>query len=205
MISGLYVPCDSALHKVSATSKLIALFGIGAGLVFIEDVSALMVLVGVLGLSFSVGAGLGFNRLWRATRPLLIWLVIIIAAQLWLADAATAATVSLRLLALVWTAALVTNTTRLSEMSDVLARGCAVLKPLGVSPDRIAFLIALTIRLIPAVFDIVRDVREAQRARGLERSFFALFVPVLTRVLRQAEALSEALVARGFERWESRS
>ena len=123
---------------------------------------------------------------------------------MWIADIQTAISVILRLTALVWTAALVTYTTRLTDMSDVIARLCVPLRPLGVSPHRVAFLMALTIRLIPAVFDTVREVRDAQRARGLERSYLAAFVPVMTRVLRQADVLSDALVARGFDRWDPR-
>ena len=63
-------------------------------------------------------------------------------------------------------------------------------------------MIALTIRLIPALSDVVQDVRDAQRARGIENSIIASVVPVLTRVFQQADAMSEALEARGYERWD---
>ncbi|NKB43936.1 MAG: energy-coupling factor transporter transmembrane protein EcfT [Alphaproteobacteria bacterium] len=203
MIVGLYVPGDTALHKLSAAVKLMAMFGVGAVLVLVDTVVPLAILVIGIGFIFTVVAGLGRNRLWAATRPLLIWLAIIAITQVWVADKEAAFEVILRLIALVWTAALVTYTTRLTDMSDVIARLCGTLRPLGVSPDRVAFLVALTIRLIPAVFDTVREVRDAQRSRGLERAYLAAFVPVLTRVLRQADVLSEALIARGFDRWDT--
>jgi biotin transport system permease protein len=40
-------------------------------------------------------------------------------------------------------------------------------------------------------------IREAQRARGLDRSLVALVVPLLIRGLRSADALTEAIEARG--------
>ena len=201
MIAGLYLPGDGWIHGLSAPVKLGFMFFTGLTIVVISHVSVMVLLTISVGFIFSVVAGLGFKRLWLSTRPLLIWVLAILLAQLWLVSAEAAVLISLRLVTLVWVATLVTYTTRLSEMSDVLAAMCSVLRPLGVNPERIAFLIALTIRLIPSVFDIVRDVRDVQKARGLERSYAAMFVPVLTRLLREADALSDALVARGFERW----
>ncbi|MBT5239463.1 MAG: energy-coupling factor transporter transmembrane protein EcfT [Rhodospirillaceae bacterium] len=203
MIVGLYMPGDSTIHNVSAALKLIVMFAIGTVLVFLDGLVPLAILVIGIGFVFTSVAGLGAGRLWSATRPLLIWLAIIAATQIWIADGEAAIGVIFRLVALVWTAALVTFSTRLTDMADVIARLCLPLRPLGVSPDRVAFLIALTIRLIPAVFETVREVRDVQRARGLERAYLAAFVPVLTRVLGQADVLSDALVARGFDRWDT--
>ncbi|MDG2242977.1 MAG: energy-coupling factor transporter transmembrane protein EcfT [Rhodospirillaceae bacterium] len=202
MIIGLYVPGESIVHRFSAGPKLIAMFCIGYTMAVVDGPMALATLAMCIAFVFVFIAGLRLQHLWTATRPLVIWIGIIAVAQIGIADAQTAANVILRLLALVWTASIVTYTTRLTDMTAVIARLCEPLRPLGVSPDRVAFLIALTIRLIPAVFDTVRGVREAQRARGLERVYLAGFIPVLTRVLRQSDDLSDALVARGFERWD---
>lgn len=201
MIAGLYLPGDSLLHRVSAATKLGLMVVAGIALVLVDHVTVMVLVTIAVGFVFSVLAGLGVRRLWLATRPLLIWVGVVALTQVWLVSAEAAVLISLRLITLVWVATLVTYTTRLSEMSDTLAAMCSVLRPLGVNPERISFLIALTIRLIPSVFDIVRDVRDVQKARGLERSYAAMFVPVLTRLLREADALSDALTARGFERW----
>ena len=132
-------------------------------MVVVDGPMALATLAMCIAFVFVFIAGLRLQRLWTATRPLVIWIGIIAVAQIGIADAQTAANVILRLLALVWTASIVTYTTRLTDMTAVIARLCEPLRPLGVSPDRVAFLIARTIRLIPAVFDTVRGVREAQR------------------------------------------
>ena len=203
MSSGLFVPGESPIHRLSAGLKLLALAALGAGLVMLNGVGSLLVVAFLVGVLFIWGAGLGAARLWSTTKPLLIWLVFIVAAQLWLGSLETALTVSVRLITLVWAASLVTLTTKLSDMSDVIVRLVTPLERFGVSPERVAFLIALTIRLIPAMLEIVKEVRDAQRARGIERSIVASFVPVITRVLKQADELSAALTARGFERWDA--
>lgn len=199
---GLYVPGKSIVHRLGAGTKVFLLMALGICLVLIDSLSVLTTLVVGIGLSYVVLARLGYTRLWQTTRPLLIWLVFIGAAQAYIAGAETALLIMLRLLALVWTAALVTLTTRLSDMTDYLVYLCRWLRPLGVSPTRVAFMISLTLRLIPALADVVQEVREAQKARGLERSIIAAVVPVLTRVLHQADAMSDALLARGYDRWD---
>lgn len=203
-MTGLYVPGQSWLHRQRAWLKLLVLFLLGAALIVIDQILVLGATLFVIGFIFVVVGDLGVSRLWTATRPLLPWLAVIFVAQIWLADVASGLRITVRLVALVWAAALVTHTTRLTEMSDVFAGILQVMKPLGVSPDRIAFLCALTIRLVPALFDTLQQVREAQRARGIERSYVTAFVPVLIQVIRQADTMSDALVARGFDRWDEK-
>ena len=202
MIAGLYVPSESPLHRLDVGVKLLVLMALGIGLILTKSVLLLILVVAVTGLLFAFAAELGLMRLWQTTRPLLIWFVFIAVAQILVANAETAGLIVLRLAVLVWAAALVTYTTRLSDMMECLIRISGWLSPLGVSPHRVAFMIALTIRLIPALSDVVQDVRDAQRARGIENSIIASVVPVLTRVFQQADAMSEALEARGYERWD---
>ena len=202
MIAGLYVPGESPLHRLDVGVKLLVLMALGIGLILTKSVLLLILVVAVTGLLFAFAAELGLMRLWQTTRPLLIWFVFIAVSQILVANAETAGLIILRLAVLVWAAALVTYTTRLSDMMECLIRISGWLSPLGVSPHRVAFMIALTIRLIPALSDVVQDVRDAQRARGIENSIIASVVPVLTRVFQQADAMSEALEARGYERWD---
>lgn len=203
-MTGLYVPGQSWLHRQRAFLKLLALFSLGVVLVTIDQLLLLGGALVAIAMAFVFVAELGSGYLWRATRLLVPWLIIIIIAQAWLADVESGLRIVARLVCLVWAAALVTHTTRLSEMSDVFANIFRFMKPVGVSPDRIAFLCALTIRLVPALFDTLQQVREAQRARGIERVYGAAFVPVLIRVMKQADTMSDALVARGFDRWDDK-
>jgi biotin transport system permease protein len=52
---------------------------------------------------------------------------------------------------------------------------------------------------VPVVAALAVEVRDAQRARGLTTSLRAFAVPLIIRALRHADALGEALVARGVD------
>jgi biotin transport system permease protein len=132
-------------------------------------------------------------------RPLWLLLVVTGAFQLITVGPQRAAHFTGGLLVSVALAALVTLTTRVSAMLDVIAAAVRPLRRFGVDPDRVALLLALTIRCVPLLAEIVTTVREAQVARGAARNPLALAVPAVVRTLRAADALGEALTARGFD------
>jgi biotin transport system permease protein len=101
--------------------------------------------------------------------------------------------------ALVLLAALVTLTTRTTAMVDAVVHGLRPLRRLGVKPERVGLLLALGIRSVPVVVGLAEEVRDAQRARGLGASPRAFAVPLIVRSLRHADALGDALVARGAD------
>lgn len=136
---------------------------------------------------------------WSQLRPLRFLIPVVAALQLWLAGWQTAVAVCGTILIAVALAALVTLTTRVSAMLDVLAAALRPLRRVGVDPDRIALLLATTIRCIPLVTGIVAAVTEARKARGLGFSIVALGAPVVVRSLRAADNLGEALLARGAD------
>ncbi len=49
---------------------------------------------------------------------------------------------------------------------------------------------------MPVLASVAADIREAQAARGLDRSVFALAVPLTLRTLRMADEIAEAIDAR---------
>jgi len=202
VIVGLYEPGKSFFHRVGPGQKVVALVLIGIGLIAVKSILVLLAIAAWVAFAFAVLSDLGWKRLWRSTRPLVIWLFLIVMAHGISGDFESAMRVIVRIISLVWTASLVTHTTRLADMTDCLVHVCVVLRPLGVAPQRVAFMTALTLRLIPAIGQVVGEVREAQRARGLERHIFSLLVPVLTQILKQADSMSDALMARGYERWD---
>jgi biotin transport system permease protein len=123
-------------------------------------------------------------------------LAVLCAAQ-WLTTGATAAAiVVLRLVALIMLATLVTLTTRVSDMVGVIERALLPLARLGIRTDKVSLAISMTLRFIPLLAEVAHQVREAQRARGLERNLLALGLPVLVRALHTAEQVAEALDAR---------
>ncbi|WP_040778190.1 energy-coupling factor transporter transmembrane component T family protein [Nocardia pneumoniae] len=196
---GVYRPGDSPLHRMPAGPKLVLLLvAIVAASVFVR--SPLQVLIAAV-----VVAGLfALARIpWRIVlaqlRPL-VWMVALIAVfQVLITSPARAVVVCGVLVISVALAALVTLTTRVKDLLDAVTRGLGPLRRLGVDPERIGLLLALAIRCVPLLAGIVHDVAEARRARGLQWSMTALVTPTLVRALRTADAMGDALAARGVD------
>jgi biotin transport system permease protein len=136
---------------------------------------------------------------WSQVRPLRWLVVVLVVVQLIVADLATAVSLTARVVLVVALAGLVTLTTPTSDLMAALERGLSPLRRVGVDPARVALTMSLAIRGVPVVASIASRVRDAQRARGHERSIRAFTVPLVVGTLRHADALSEALQARGLE------
>ncbi|MEN0139484.1 MAG: energy-coupling factor transporter transmembrane protein EcfT [Rhodococcus sp. (in: high G+C Gram-positive bacteria)] len=196
---GLYRPGDSLLHRMPAGLKLLLLIlSIVAATVFVRTPLEVGVVVVLVGLLFGVAA-----IPWRVAvaqlRPV-VWMLLIIAVfQVLITSPARAVVVCGVLLISVALAALVTLTTRVTDMLDTVSRALGPLRRVGVDPDRIGLLLALAIRCIPLLTGIVQEVAQARKARGLQWSMTALATPVLVRALRTADAMGDALVARGVD------
>jgi biotin transport system permease protein len=84
-------------------------------------------------------------------------------------------------------------------MVDAVVGAVRPLRRVGVDPDRVGLVIALGVRAVPVVVALAGQVRDAQRARGLTSSARAFAVPLIVRSLRHADAMGEALAARGLD------
>jgi biotin transport system permease protein len=193
---GLYLPGSSPLHRLPAGVKLGALALAGAGSVWVDTpaqtAAALIIVLALHPLGRSPA-----RVVTDMLRPLLWVLVPLSVFQVIVAGPARAAVVVGVILALVLLANLVTLTTRTTDLIDVVVTLCRPVRVLGVDPVRVGLLLNLAIRCVPLVIELATEVRDAQRARGLESSPRALVVPLLVRTLRRADEIGEALVARG--------
>ncbi|MCF8537294.1 MAG: energy-coupling factor transporter transmembrane protein EcfT [Candidatus Nanopelagicales bacterium] len=195
---GLFVPGSSPVHRLPAGVKLGALVALGVASILLEGVVAivvgLIVMLGLFGLA-------GFTPLlaWRQVKPLR-WILLFIAVFQWWARGWEAAVDVVGVIVLlVLAASLVTLTTRTSALVDVIVVVLRPLRFLGVKPERVGLLIALGIRAVPIAVGFSAEVRDAQRARGLGPSPRAYAAPLIVKSLRHADAVGEALVARGME------
>ncbi len=195
---GIYQPGTSLVHRAPAGLKLLLLFLAGVGVVLLDSTTALgLALAGVLAL-YAVSR-LGPTVLWRQVRPMALVLVGFGALQWWLNGGPAAVRLVAMLLVLVLLAGLVSTTTRTTELVDALVRVLAPLRRLGADPERFALLLALSVRSVPVVAGLAAEVRDAQRARGVRTDVRTFGAPFLIRSLRHADALSEALRARGVD------
>ena len=195
---GLYLPGTSVLHRARAGHKLAAMLAVGAASVFLDElwqVGAALLLVAA---GYAV-AGIPLRTALSQLRPL-VWVAGLAAVFHVLASGWERAAVVIGMLAtLVLLAALVTLTTRTTAMVDAIVAACGPLRRLGVDAERVGLMLALGVRSVPVVVGLAAEVREAQQARGLTASPRAFAVPLIVRSLRHADALGEALVARGVE------
>jgi biotin transport system permease protein len=195
---GLYRPGRSMVHRAPAGAKLLVL-AVGAVALLVVRTPLAVASGALLVVLLHLAAGFSPRELLRQVRPLRWVVVVLLPFQWWTAGWQAAVVVVGTMLVLVAAAGLVTLTTRTIALLDLFERLLAPLRCLHVDPQRVSLLLALTIRAVPVLVDTLSDVRDARRARGLERSPRALLVPVVVRTLRHADRLGEALVARGVD------
>jgi biotin transport system permease protein len=197
-VIGTYVPGRSALHRTPAGVKLVGLVLAGAGAIWLHrpwqvGVALVVVIAGYL------VSGLGWRTPVRQVRPLWPLLAVTAVLHVLLGDWQRAVVVVGTIIVLVLLAALVTLTTRTSDLVDVVVAAARPLHRLGIDADRVGLMVALGIRCVPVVVALAGEIRDAQRARGLTASPRAFAVPLVVRALRHADALGDALVARGAD------
>ena len=198
MTLGLYVPGESVLHRTPAGLKLVGLVVLGVGAFQLNSAAWLgagavvVVLAGAL-------AGVSPRVLAAHARPALVMLAFIFAAHAVLTSWEQGLLVVARFALLILSATLVTLTTRVAAMVEVVERACGPLRRVGVSPARGGLVLALAIRFVPVLAEKLREIREARWARGVDRPTVLVLVPLLVKTLRFADQTAEAIDARGFE------
>ncbi|MBG6059728.1 biotin transport system permease protein [Cryobacterium sp. MP_M5] len=197
VVIGLYHPGSSIIHRTPTLLKLL-LLSVGVTVVGLlgQPWQLLVALGAVFGLY--VVAGIPPRPAWQQIGPILWVLIVAVPLQALFAGWTTAGMMAGRLVVAVALAALFTLTT---TVTAVLEGFQALLHPFRrwIDADRVGLLVALTLRCIPLVAEIVAEVLEARRARGTQGSLLALAVPVVVRSLYAADAIGEALVARGLD------
>ena len=197
-ILGLYQPGTSPVHRAPAGAKLLLMVCLGVASVFLERVWQVAAVLLVVLAGYPV-ARIPFRTALAQIRPLL-WVVAFAAVLHVVLDGWQRAFVVVGIVvALVLLAGLVTLTTRTDAMVDALVSLLRPFRRLGVDAERVGLMVALGIRCVPVVVALAEEVRDAQRARGLTASPRAFAVPLVVRSLRHADALGEALQARGVE------
>lgn len=195
---GLYVPGNSIIHRMPAGVKLLVLVVAGALSILLEGTVAVgLSIVGVL-VAYLI-AGLSIPVAVRQVWPLRWILLFVLVFQWWARGWQSAVDVVGVIVLLVMLAALVTLTTRTTAIVEAIVMACRPLQFLGVQPERVGIVIALGIRAVPVVAGFWAEIRDAQWARGVRPSPRAYAAPLIVKSLRHADAVGEALAARGLD------
>lgn len=195
---GFYVPGDSLLHRLPAGAKLLGLALLCTTLLLLGAPVALGAFTTLVVLLYAV-SGVGPAAVWAQVKPVRWFAAVLFVMQFVLVDLYGAVSSTLRVVLAVALAGLVTLTTRFADMMAFLERCFGPLRSLGIDPFRISLLLSLTVRSVPVISELATRVREAQRARGVQWSMRAFAVPLVVSALRHADALGEALSARGLD------
>ncbi len=199
MIQGLYLSGDSWIHRMRSGLKLLVLVVAGWGLMWITHPAWLLLTFLAVLILFWM-ARVSMRDIWLRVRPLAWFLLIIGLYVAWANGWHAAASTMLRLASMVMLGLLVTLTTPLSDMMDVVS---ALLRPLEriglLRAERVSLAFGMTLRMVPELYAQWNHIREAQAARGLESHPVALIVPMLVRTLKRADDMAEAIDARIVE------
>jgi len=198
VLTGGYQPGTSLLHRSGAGVKLLGLLVFSTALVVWRLPVMVLVCLCVVVVLYGVG-GFGIRTFAAQVWPLRWFVLFLLPFQWWTAGWQAAVGIVGTLVLAVLGAGLVSLTTRVTDLLDVVTRLLQPARAVGVDPDRVALLLTLTIRAVPVIAGTLQEARDARRARGLERSTRALVTPVVVRTIRHADRVGDALAARGVD------
>ncbi|NKX53878.1 energy-coupling factor transporter transmembrane component T family protein [Arthrobacter mobilis] len=194
---GSYRPGSSPLHRMPLRTKLPLLLGLGTVSLAVQGMlPRTLLLLAVLILHFAAGAG--WRRLLSPLKPMWLFLLVLAAYHWWQHGPGSAWQILAGLLACVYAANILLATTPVQCLLDALVAAVRPLQRFGADPERFALAIGLMLRSIPFLVGSFADVREAAKARGLERNPRALVMPALIGTVAYARQTGDALAARGL-------
>ncbi len=195
---GTFVEARSPLHRAPLWAKFLALLLLSAAaLAFGKPEVTLPALAAVL-LAYPLGARLPLAHLGRAVKALLPLLVVLGLFHAFTESPRGAVLVTGNLALCVLAARLLTLTTPGPRLLDGLVSAARPLRVVGVDPERFGLLVSLMMRSLPYLLGSLHDVRDAARARGLERNVRARVMPVVINAVAYAQQTGQALEARGL-------
>ena len=111
-----------------------------------------------------------------------------------------AATSALRLLSLVLLADLISVTTPLNKMLNVIRGLLRPLKPLGVKSDRLSLVVGMMIRSASLLRQLSQTAGDAYRARSGKSAGIGIVAPLVRQAVSANLLLAEALQSRALRR-----
>jgi len=197
MLTDLYVFGDSLIHRARPVLKIAALVILCTSLFVVEGWPSVIAGAVIVLAGFAI-AGLRPHHAFQSLKPALWILAAIFAVQIYLTDIVFAGFVVGRFMVLILAAALVTLTTKTAEFVDGILAALRY-APKWVPKEQIALAVSLCLRFIPLIRAVLTEVRDAQRARGLDRNLKAVLVPLVVRTLKTADEVSQAIYSRSFD------
>ncbi|MBX6350121.1 MAG: energy-coupling factor transporter transmembrane protein EcfT [Clostridia bacterium] len=227
---GQFLPGRSALHRLDARAKLVAVAFLIVALFSVRHPAGYLVAFALVALATWL-AQAPVGAILRGLRPILVLLVITAAINavsipgepvarlgplaLSREGLSVAAALGVRLVLLVWATTLLTLTTSPMAFTDGLERIFSPGKRLGLPVHEVALMMSIALRFIPTMFEEADRIMKAQMARGADfesgsllrraRQLVPVLVPLFVASFRRAEELALAMEARGYAGGEGRT
>ena len=198
----LYVIALFCVDNYAAYATIVMLLGV---VIVTAKVKFIKLLKGLKGILFIILMGFVFNVLFYKDGNILweIWKLKITDLGI-----INGVYISLRIVLIVMASAILTFTTKPSDLADGLEKSFGFLNKIKVPVHEIAMIISLALRFIPTLMSETEKITKAQKARGakfdgeniLERvkSFLPLLVPLFVSAINRALELSVAMESRCY-------
>ncbi|MBB3944993.1 biotin transport system permease protein [Rhizobium skierniewicense] len=197
-MKSLHVEGTGWLYRISPRIKLLglALFSIGLFLTRDPVILSSAVLMAAVVLW---QAHLGFQETVARLRPVLLTIAVIALFSFLFMSALDAAIALLRLTALTVLATAITASVSISQFMDEITFALRPLEKIGVANAAdVGLAVGLVVRFVPDVINRYETLRDAHRARGMKVRLHTILVPLIIMTLKDADAIADAIDARGF-------
>ncbi|MCX8103116.1 MAG: energy-coupling factor transporter transmembrane protein EcfT [Candidatus Bipolaricaulota bacterium] len=221
---GRYQPKDSFLHKLDPRTKICAALVLAIAVFFLHSPWDYLIFAGFILLAVIAGQ-IGFWPLVRAVQALTVLIGLSALLQLFGAPGnpiwqwgplkisdeglRVGAMLSARLIFFGLISAILGVTTSALQLADGLEGVLLPLARLRVPVRGLALMFSVSLRFVPLILDEADMITKAMRARGIDpfegsiaeraRKIVGVLVPLLRNTLLRAEALAEAMAARGYD------
>ncbi len=193
----MYLDGNSFIHKASVLSKLIGLIFISSLIFIINNIWFSLFCCCSVVLLF-IFAKINIKKLLSQFKLLYISLALIFVFQYYFNSLLDAFNISFRLIAIFCLGLLFTFTSKSSDIVETIENLLKPLSKLGVNYKKVSLSISLAIRFIPQILRTIKQVKEAQKVRGLNKNIFAMIIPVIIQTLKSADEIANAIDARMF-------
>lgn len=227
---GAYLPVDSAVHRLDARAKILAMLLFLTGIFAVNRLWVFLPVYAV-GLAAMAAARIPLGEALRAVRGIVLLLALsclmnmfLTAGEnvLWAAGPLRlteegvykSALLLVRLVALVCFAGWLSYTTTPLDLADGVERLLSPFKRLGFPVHEFAMMMSISLRFIPLLMDEFGRIVKAQKSRGGDftdgplwdrvRGLVAVAVPLLYNALKRADDLAVAMEARAYIGGEGR-
>lgn len=194
----LHVEGKGWLYRLSPRIKLIGLAGFSIALFMTRQPLLLLAALGVAAFVLAQ-AGLGWRETVARLRPVLLTIAVIALVSFALISPLDATITLLRLTALTLLATAITASVSISQFMDEITFALRPLERLGLAKAAdVGLAVGLVVRFVPEVIGRYHTLRDAHRARGIETKPHLILVPLIIMTLKDADAIADAIDARGF-------